>query len=460
MTVRNRAVSVICLALALLALSGAAAQERAVFLLTPAGGPLADVTNALLPQVTATGATASVITKLPEQLGAQDVLVINDDHLTDAGLRTRLQEWVRQGGGLVLLVGPSTSHYAQATEFLQPLGAQVNALPAEGDNVLTLGNNPVTGGLKLGHPVSVRMEITGAAVLALGWAGNRAALAQIRADQGGVIVLPASLLVAAVRSQPQEATPLTLAARATAWANRPFDAAGGPLPTPPLPPVPSAHVPALPPAAATSLPLETTDFAGITLYDCRATDDSWPQINALVQGLLKDEGFEVKALDVKPGASSLVAALQSEPKLAVLGTWRELSEAETVAVYYYVLGGGRLLALAHATTATQVRLTYLNTALNAFSVFVSLGRPGGATAVYPGSPLKGALHGPEKLPAGIQVGGDGGMKALMVDRSAAMSTAKRGNGRFLVLDAHPLLDSTEYRADLKEGIRWLFSQET
>ena len=455
---RNRTLTVIGLSLLLLgaACTLAAAQGAIVEFLTPETGPLGDITAALRQELAAGQVGTTVIAALPEEFSTTIGLVTDDDHLADEATRTRLLAWVRAGGGLVLLVQPGEDHYAQATQFLEPLGAQVSEL-GEGDNRVRLASTPVTQGLTLAGPVSVRMKITGTGLRPLAWAGNQVALAQIPAGAGGVIVLPASLLLTSLRQRPPDPAPLTLAARATLWANRPFGSAVSPTPPVVPPPTPPAT---LPPAAATSLPLETTDFAGITLYDCRAADDSWPQINDLVQGLLRDEGFEMKALDIQLGASSLVAALQSQPKLAVLGTWRQLSEAETIAIYYYVLGGGRLLALANATTATQVRLTYLNSALTAFGVVVSLGRPAGATSIYPASPLKDVLHGPDKLPAGIQVDGDGAMKALLVDRYAALATARRGAGRLLVLDARPLVDSAEYRADLKEGIKWLFSPET
>ena len=80
--------------------------------------------------------------------------------------------------------------------------------------------------------------------------------------------------------------------------------------------------------------------------------------------------------------------------------------------------------------------------------------------VNPDSPLSGVLHGPAKLPSGIMVDGDGANAALSVEKRAALATAKRGRGRLLALDARALLGSAEFQADLKEGIRWLLSQET
>lgn len=444
----------LCLALAG---AGAQADERGALFLTPTGGPLGEVADALIARLAAAQMPAVVVAELPENLPVEKVVVTTDAAVAEPQVAERLLGWVREGGGIVLLVEPSEDHYAQATAFLAPLGIQVSAIPVGGDSNLALGNNPITGGLSLARPVSARMKISGPGVRALARAGSDTAMAQIPVDKGGIIVLPASLLVSALRQRPPEEAPLTIGQRAVLWVNRP-------APTPPTVSTPTGKpptlpaVPGLPPLAPTSLPLETADFAGAVLYDCQAADDSWPQINDLVQGLLKAQGVEVKALQVKPGASSLVVALRSEPLLAVLGSWRELSEAETVAVYYYVLGGGSVLALGNASTATQVRLTYLNEALNPLGMILTLGRPGGATAI-PASPLREVLRGPANLPPGIRVAGDKAVAALTVGTSAALAIARRGRGRLLALDARPLLESPEYRAGLEEGIRWLLSTE-
>ncbi len=436
--------------------TGARADERGALFLTPTGGPLGEVAEALIARLAAVQMAGSVVPELPEALPVEKVVVATDAAVADSQVAERLLGWVREGGGVVLLVEPSEDHYAQATAFLLPLGAQVSAIPAGGDNTLVLGNNPITGGLSLARPVSARMKISGPGVRALARAGSDTALAQIPVEKGGIIVLPASLLVSAMRQRPPEEAPLTIGQRAVLWVNRPTQT---PPPTTPagkpatLPPVPG-----LPPLAPTSLPLETVDFAGAVLYDCQAADDSWPEINDLVQGLLQAQGVEMKALQVQPGASSLVVALRSEPLLAVLGTWRKLSEAETVAVYYYLLGGGRILALGNASTATQVRLTYLNEALNPLGVMFTLGRPGGTTAM-PASPLREVLKGPANLPPGIRVTGDNAVAALTVGPSAALTTARRGRGRLVALDARPLLESADYRTALGEGIKWLLSTE-
>lgn len=454
--VHARVLSVVVLLLALTGSGGMAQEPVTIWFLTPSSGPLAEVTQALLPALTAAGATVSVVEALPDVLGERDVVVAGNVNLADPDLRARLHEWLPLGGGLVLLVEPSARHYEQATEFLTPLGAQVTALSAESDNTLVLGDNPLTAGLRLERPVGARMEVTGDQVEALARAGGRTALARVPVGEGAVIVLPASLLVTAVRSRPPDAALLTLGDRAALWANSPM---ASPVTLPSAPVVPAPGIADLPAVQAGELPLETTDFAGLVLYDSLAADDTWPQINGVVQGLLREAGLEIKGLDVRPGTDALAVALRSEPALAVLGSWRKLTETESVAVYYYLLGGGRVLALGNATSSNQIRLTYLNEALNAFSVLLTLGRPAGTTAVNPNSPLQDRLRGSVRLPAGIAASGDGAMSALVIEGRAAMATARRGRGRLLALDARPLPSSAEYRAELKEGLTWLLAPD-
>jgi hypothetical protein len=203
--------------------------------------------------------------------------------------------------------------------------------------------------------------------------------------------------------------------------------------------------------------LEDRDFSGSVLYDCLAGDSHWSQINPLVQALLSDEGLSLKALRVTPQGAPLAAALDSE--LVVLGSWREMAEAERVALYYYVLAGGKVLVLGHAGTSDQIRLVYLNEAIFEMGLLLSLGRRGGIAEVAEGSVrMEKAEIG--KLLPGIEVRGPGARPVIQVDNQCAMASAECGAGRILALDAGPLVDNAAYRAALLGGVRWLMTKET
>jgi len=194
------------------------------------------------------------------------------------------------------------------------------------------------------------------------------------------------------------------------------------------------------------------------LYDSLAGDDRWAQINPLVQGILAEQGLTLKALRVTPSGAPLAAALDSQPELVVLGTWRELDESEAVALYYYVLAGGRVLVLGHAGTGDQIRLVYLNEALYGMGLLLSLGRPGGAAEIA-SFPLLWENSHLGQLPPGIEVRGPEAQPVIQVNGHFAMGYALCGSGRLLALDAGPLVDNAAYRAALQGGVKWLLTKQ-
>lgn len=450
----GRAASIVALTLAL----GSGAQaDLSVLFMTSSGGTITQIAAEMAQDLTSRGVTVQFGEELAEAAEPPTTVVIDDDRLTEEPRREALRQHLRQGGGIVLLVGPSSRHYEQANLLLTAFDAQlVKMMYSLGP--LRLGDNPVTGGLELAASHYPRVRLEGAEVVPLAWTGNYLAFGQIRVEEGGLIVLPASLIAAGLRLHPPDRSGVTLAVRACSWANRTMQE---PLPSPPEPPRPTDEsLPAsvLPPPADTGLTLESADFSEAVLYDCQAADDHWPEINGIVQRLLENEGLPVKALRVGSEEAPLTRALESEPPLVVLGSWRQWEEREIVALYYYLCAGGRVLALANATTYSQVRLVYLNQALYPAGFLVSLGRPAGLGEVAP-SALQEEIGEVGELPGGIQVWGEAAQPVVRVGSRAAMGMGSCEVGRLLTLDAAPLRDNTAYRRALREGIRWLISEE-
>ena len=323
--------------------------------------------------------------------------------------------------------------------------------PSESD----AGGNPVTEGLADFTPGAVQPQWRGVVPLAY-----RARRGDGQYEWGRrVIVLPASWPGSLPGEEP-DAAGLTMAERAVSWANR--DLPGRALPasspaTDQTKPPPGGRY--LAPRAETTLPLEERDFAGAVLYDCLAGDSRWAKIQPLVQEALEKTRLPVKALRVTEEGSPLVAASESQPALVVLGSWREWSEPEIVTLHYYVQAGGRVLALGHAGTGDQVRLVFLNEALHANGLLVSLGRPGGTATVVESPVLPPGME-IGKLPPGLSVHGPGAQAVVRVEKNAAVAYAVCGQGRLLALDAGPLVDNPAYREALQKGITWLLSQES
>lgn len=192
----------------------------------------------------------------------------------------------------------------------------------------------------------------------------------------------------------------------------------------------------------------------VVLVDSRADDDGWERINPALLAVVGQIDMPLQALEIGSGASPLEAALQDSPPLVVLGSWREFSEQECLAVERYVRAGGKLLAAAHATEAKQARLVNLNTLLGPLGCTVRLGRPQGALKA---SPLLGEVPPVGVVPAGLAVRG-GAIPLGDVDGGVAAAALTCGRGTLLVADAGPLAASPEYQRFLGACLRWLMQQ--
>ncbi|NLO74512.1 MAG: hypothetical protein GX100_10480 [candidate division WS1 bacterium] len=444
-------------ALAFTVVMAQAAEPPRVLFLTQPAGPVATAAEQMARNLAEAGMQTATGTRLGTE--RPEAVVIEDDALTDETTREELLEYLRGGGAVVLWVRASLRHFEQANQFLSELGARLQGLP-HAERELMLGGNPVTEGLSLTSRPALWAALSGRGVVPLAYAGEAVVMGQIRVGAGGVIVLPAELVAGSLPGEEPDAAGLTMAERAVSWANR--DLPGRALPasspaTDQTKPPPGGRY--LAPRAETTLPLEERDFAGAVLYDCLAGDSRWAKIQPLVQEALEKTRLPVKALRVTEEGSPLVAASESQPALVVLGSWREWSEPEIVTLHYYVQAGGRVLALGHAGTGDQVRLVFLNEALHANGLLVSLGRPGGTATVVESPVLPPGME-IGKLPPGLSVHGPGAQAVVRVEKNAAVAYAVCGQGRLLALDAGPLVDNPAYREALQKGITWLLSQES
>lgn len=377
-----------------------------------------------------------------EQMASEEaavtVVVMGDDQASKEGRGAELEEFVRAGGGLVLLIGRSRRHLEQANTFLKPQGMEIVS-DSQARGPVAWVDSPLTTGLQPSPSGSLHLQIRADRLVPIARQNERIVAAGMSLGEGGVIVIPTEIVAEGLEQDPPDHNGLRLVVRAVSWAGRVAElAAISPTPAP-LP------TPQLPPPAPTQLPLERRDFQGAVLYDCMAAEDNWPQINGWVQEALSQTGLPVKALRVQDAESPLVEALQSNPELVVLGSWREYSEEEIGAVGHYVAVGGRLLALAHAHSARQIRLVYLNQMLSQFGVLVCLGRRGGV-AEQPGV---------DQLPGGVRIRGANIEPLVAIGDEVVAATNTYQQGRVAVLDAGPLLSSSGYRSVLRDCLEGL-----
>ncbi len=377
-----------------------------------------------------------------QQMASEEVaptaIVVADDRVSEEGWAEELAEFVRAGGGLVLLIGRSRRHLEQANVFLKPRGLEiVSDSQARGPVVWV--NSPLTTGLQPPPSGSLRLRISAPRLVPIVKQNDRIVAAGIPLGKGGIIVIPTEIVAEGLQQDPPDYNGLQLVVRAVSWAGRVAQLSViSPTPRP-------SPTPQLPTPAPTQLPLERREFGDAVLYDSMAAEDNWPQINGWVQEALSQTGLPLKALRVREAEDPLVEALQSGPELVVLGSWREYSEEEIGAVGHYVAAGGRLLALAHAHSARQIRLVYLNEMLSQFGVLVCLGRSGGVAE----QPAVG------QLPGGVRIRGANLEPLAAIGDEVVAATATYQQGQVAVLDAGPLLSSSGYRSVLQDCLEWL-----
>ena len=441
----------------------------AVVMMVVAVPSLAQDAETVLIHLSSTGRLATVGAELASVLESQGMralepvagqfpeppptrIVTDDDSIRDPQWQETLRQFIKAGGGLVLIIDRSRRHIEQANSFVEPLGLQIIPV-ASSLKPVEFYATPLTSDLARPDVGSLRMAIVGNVTVPIARQGKNLVCAATSWGQGGVILLPASLVLAGADGEGGKAG-LELLTRCISWSDQLSELAsyassvevGGP-----------AEAELEVPTGRTDLPRESRDFADAILYDCQATEDQWPQITAVVAQALQTTGLPIKALRITDRDDPLVEALYSWPELVVLGTWRQYSVAEQAAVYQYVAAGGALLVLAHAHTDRQMRLVYLGDILSRFGVLCSLGRPGGSAQV-----TEGPVRQLGDIPGGVRVVGQRVKPLITVGSRPHLAAGymEFESGRLAAMDARPLLNNAGYRLQLSQRVLpWLMSAD-
>lgn len=445
----------------LLTTTGWGQTARTIMLHLPGSGRLAEVGPALTRELADSGLTVEDSTAQdPASLPA--VVVLYSGETLSAEERSTLEGFVREGGGLVYLIGSTSRHVGPATELLEPLGFEVRSLGLK-RGVVQLGAHPIVRGVIGLGAVPATAGLSGARLQTLAVLEGATVAAAGEVGKGRVVVLPEGMVASTGGPSPAQVQVL---ANACLWAAQlstespeggPGDGADARPPammaTPPSGSVtagPSGPI-INPPEDKRARPMATlldrkrwspsSDFSGTALVDIVAGDDNWGLIAETLDRTLTAAGLQVRYLDIRHETPPLVEALDSQPALLVIGSTRRFTIAEAVAVSHYARLGGRVLFLAHASARVAIRLVDLNLVLSEFGMTASLVRPQGPTLLGKHAITRGLMP-PPQLPWGVGIWSAHADPVAKAGRVCFLAAVEDGPARIVALDAKLLLVGT------------------
>lgn len=420
----------------LMALTQALAEEPLVAMDLPSGGPLATSAQACYDQLQRQGFDVWWLRERePRQRDHEaSVLLFNTSAPLPAEQRSALPDFVRDGGGVVVVAEGAADRLEATRSVLELFDVKTYGGPAEAQAV-QLRSHPVTAGISDLGLVRADVAFSASGVEVLASQGARPVAVAGTLGQGRFVIVLDNL-VSLMADAPTGSGPVALLTQAVTWvAGRagnnvirlPDD---GPLASEP------ANVPASAP--------RTTGLSGTAVVELGSEADRWPEIRRIAESLLDASGLSQEPLRYKAGEHTLADALAALPSLVVLGAVRPYEEVEQAAFGQYIWNGGSALVLAYCTPRTVAQLQSLNRVLATVNLATTFGRPGGTAAVAPG-PLTSGLNGWKGAPAGLSVWALSGGTMVSVNKNAVAATQVFGEGRVVICDATLLLPPAKAR---------------
>ncbi|MCX7597568.1 MAG: hypothetical protein N2512_01680 [Armatimonadetes bacterium] len=446
---------------------------------------------------------------------APRVLIVYPRAVTDEATFATVVEMVREGAGLVVVYSLSPDVTQRQAVLLEPWGVRLETAERSTGQTQVLAH-PVTRGIERLFVWRTGASLEG--VQALLRQGSNVIGGAAENEVGRLVVLPLDAVVPGQQSDPIPAPHLRLLVQAAQWAARVGEQRSGghagdadPVGTAEA----QADAPVVegedvrPPELDVPAPGSRGRFSAVAAVDMGATDENWPAIRDIVVKLVTEMGL--KPLDVlstsagtagsgksaegrgapepssrgtrvekapaarrsegrgldrqafvaEPAFQPLIRAIEEDPALVVIGSCRQFTDDEELAVSAYVDSGGAVLFLPRVSERTEPRLVELNGVLAKFGLAALLGRPAG-TVSRDTSRILAEVSVPGRLPAGVTVIGYRGLDLVKVGARSALRVSQNGAGRVAVLDPLPLLASKpdkalpeQWRRVLVAVLRWL-----
>jgi len=129
----------------------------------------------------------------PEPLPSR--VVTDADSIRDEQRQQALRQFIDEGGGLVLIISRSRRSIEQANVFVRPLGLEIMPVASSLEPV-EFYDTPLASGLNMPDVGSLRLAITGQITVPIARQGDNLVCAATSYGRGGVILLPALLVLA------------------------------------------------------------------------------------------------------------------------------------------------------------------------------------------------------------------------------------------------------------------------
>ena len=452
--------------LALAAASGAQDDGPLVLLDLPTTGPQFSLggwlTQALVGEpVTASWPEADK-EPLPEEPAA--AIVTWSDPGRDGLEMKQLRAHVRNGRGLVYVVGAGEANIQRARALLGPLDVNVAAADG-GSGFASWAEHPLTAGAEAIGTVTPGATISGVGGSPLAQVNGQAiAMAFDWGPLGRAVILDQSMVFDQMHQDSPRPAAREVLIDAVLWAAQAEEGAAA-VETPPGPAPARLEGPVwrdLPEPGPVGPPARMA-----ALLDVPTEGDGWPEIRELLLRELERADLAVDESRTAEGEPAITAERLERAGVLVVGSGRESVEfTEPLAVERFFGAGGRLLFIGHAQARSQRRMIGFNDLLTGLPIATTLNRPGGEVALVPHAVTEGLALGEElRVPGGMQIWAPLTDPLVTVNGRPAAAAWQSVQGRIVVIDGELLRPRDDERRApetmrmlLRRALEWLVGE--
>ncbi len=388
------------------------------------------------------------------------VLTWSDPDRSPAGTK-RLRQHLRDGGGLIYVVGEGNPNIRTSRDFLGPVDVDVRGLDA-GAGAAEWVAHPLTEGSPDLGAVNAGSAISGTGANPLIRSGGREIAAAFDwGPMGRAVILDHSVLFDQLNETRPRPAVRDFLVRSMLWAARAGEETADTPPPVERPEIPSIEdligQQAAPPIAHRNAVVDLPDD----------NKNNWAAIRTLLLAELDRADLEINAPKPREDEALFDSDTLERAGLAVIGTWREADDvdwSEPLALGWFFNRGGRILAIPHAAGGTMGRMVGFNEMLTQLRIAVSLER-GNGRAQFVEHPITEGIRTPEDglgMRGGARVWAPLTEPLVTVRNQPAAVAWQRGEGRIVVIDGQLLLSQggedepyPEMVTLLRNSIEWL-----